>query len=68
MRRRLTVPESHSLNVARAVMKNNCVGALVLGPFDHVDAAFRIEKLTDRRPKLPEGCDCEARRTAKRKS
>jgi hypothetical protein len=51
-----------ALAIARSVMKNHCVGAYILGPYDHVEAAERIEKITGSRPKPTEGCYCAERK------
>lgn len=52
-----TGPEGHALRIARQQMREACVMVRVLGG-SHVEAAATIERLTGRRPPLPQGCGC----------
>ena len=57
--RRLTVPETHQLKIAKKTMKMNCVGALVLGGPNHYEAANIIHELTGAIVAIDSPCSCQ---------
>jgi len=59
----LTVPEKHQLAIAKASMKQSCVGVMVLGGPNHRECVKIIEKFTGRIVKVDSDCTCKGEKS-----
>ena len=55
----MTVPEKHSLKIARQTMRMHCAGARIMGGMDHRQAVEVIERLTGKRVPTAPDCNCK---------
>lgn len=50
--------DKHKLAIAKKTMRLSCLGAVIMGGPNHVEASLTIRQVTGNIPELPQGCTC----------